>query len=101
MSRGNFQPRRPPFQQTVNSSAPSSTKTMEKSSIQIKINAKFINALIGTGSRVSILHDSLLSRLKIHPQPLDTRDLKFLYGANGSRFPITGKVLLPVKLHNL
>src|SRR6267154_4551980 len=74
---------------------------MDNNRVHIKVNAKFINALIDTGCRISVLRESLLHRLKIIPEPLGRQDTKILFGANGSQMPVVGKVLLPVKLQGL
>ena len=74
---------------------------MDSNKIQIKINTKFITALIDSGARLSVLRATLLPRLKLHPSALGHDDPTFLVGANGSRIPVLGKILLPVKLQGL
>ena len=69
--------------------------------IKIKIFNSFVTALIDTGCSTSVLSEALLRRLHVSPQTLEPGDTTFLIGANATKIPLVGKVLLPIKLHGL
>ena len=58
-------------------------------------------ALVDTGCATSVLAERLLIRLRLLPQPLKSGDPNFLFGANGSRIRIIGKIMISVKLNGL
>src|SRR2546425_1719072 len=78
-----------------------SVETLNMNKVQVKIFNHFVTALIDTGCMQSVLSERLLQRLRLFPDKLEVGDTQCLFGANGSRIQIIGKIVISIKLNGL
>jgi len=67
-------------------------ETMSFNKIKVKIFNRFVIALVDTGCALSVLSERLIKKLHLDPLHLDPGDPPFLFGANGTKIGILGKI---------